>query len=439
MTYPHILAEIARTPWAIAPEALRGILSAVNGDASERTVFHGASQVEQVVASTALGQPRPGSKFSHVRGDVGAIQINGPIVPRADGMEAMSGALASVDRLTAEFEALDADPAIRRIALIIDSPGGAVTGISEFATRIRAASKPVVAYVYGHAASAAYWIASAASEIYTANTSLVGSIGVVMSLERGEADKVEIVSSQSPDKRPDLDDDAAFAKLQPLVDGLASIFIDTVAANRNTTSADVIKNFGRGGMLLPTDAARVGMIDGVMTLAEFVARQAGETPAQPTTQDDLLDSPDFTGHNRNNGGEPHKSEAMMNLSELLKEHPEAKADLDAVVATAGEKAIADHRASTAQAAKILASDEYPTSIKAIASAVLAGTKSLESLETAVSVLDALRADKQMDTAKAESEKVPATPAQTIEPLSTDGVLRSAADIDAAAAKLKAGR
>lgn len=68
-------------------------------------------------------------------------------------------------------------------AIVIDSPGGTVDGTKDLADAIAAASKPTVAYVDGLAASAAFWIASAAQEIVASNTTtMLGSIGTMITL-----------------------------------------------------------------------------------------------------------------------------------------------------------------------------------------------------------------------------------------------------------------
>jgi len=73
------------------------------------------------------------------------------------------------------------DPSISAIVLEINSPGGQVDGTQMLGEVIRQSQKPVVAWVAGMAASAAYWVASQAREIMmeSLTTSEVGSIGVL--------------------------------------------------------------------------------------------------------------------------------------------------------------------------------------------------------------------------------------------------------------------
>jgi protease-4 len=69
----------------------------------------------------------------------------------------------------------------RAVIIHIDSPGGTTAGSEELYDSLRrvAQQKPTVVVVDGVAASGAYMAAIAADHIFTQNTSLVGSIGVL--------------------------------------------------------------------------------------------------------------------------------------------------------------------------------------------------------------------------------------------------------------------
>ena len=70
---------------------------------------------------------------------------------------------------------------VRRIVLNIDSPGGTAIGVQEVFATIRQVKsrKPVLASINGVAASAAYWIAAAATKVYASPSSMVGGVGAV--------------------------------------------------------------------------------------------------------------------------------------------------------------------------------------------------------------------------------------------------------------------
>jgi ClpP class serine protease len=458
--YPHILSEIARTPWAITPSALKAIVGAANGrlDVSDYPIFHQAEKGKQEIVRGQLGEKVEESYYSFIKGSLGVMQLNGPIVPRADLFTDISG-LASIDRLSVEFRKFENDPKISKILFVIDSPGGAITGISEFASQVKAATKPTAAYIYGVGASAAYWIASAVDQIYVGDTSRVGSIGCVMSVWKGDEDDVEIVSSQSPNKRPDPDTEEGLSELQATVDGLAEVFVNTVAENRGVTHENVLADFGRGGIVLSQQAQRVGMVDGQATLENFLKefsemsieacwwfRKKKKKGASAMNEFDI---------HLKNGENKSKAQALvkrseekkMTLKEFLKENPDAASELEAIkaqvrsegMAEGREKAMTEMKERSAFATKILESAEYPAKIKTIAASVIAGTKNADYLELAVTLHDSLKAEKEMSETMADGEKIPNTPPQRVETKSTDGILRTSADIDAEAERLKAGR
>lgn len=97
-------------------------------------------------------------------------------------IEAMCG-VTDVDTLAAAFTAANADPAVARIVLHLDSPGGTVTGVPELAALIASTkAKPVLAVSDTLIGSAAYWLASAADEIRITPTAQVGSVGAALAV-----------------------------------------------------------------------------------------------------------------------------------------------------------------------------------------------------------------------------------------------------------------
>ena len=80
---------------------------------------------------------------------------------------------------------------------------------------------------------------------------------VVSIFEKDDEEKtIEIVSSQSPNKRPDISTEEGRAKIQARVDELAEVFIAKVARNRGITAVDVVKNFGAGDVSVGQYAVR---------------------------------------------------------------------------------------------------------------------------------------------------------------------------------------
>jgi ClpP class serine protease len=224
------------------------------------------------------GQPMSGTANVYVHGSVAEVQVIGPVVRYATFFAAVSG-MTSVEQLAKDFTAALNDPKIRAIVLNIDSPGGAVSGVAEFGSMVRAAraAKPVIAYVGNMAASGGYWIGSQADAIVVGRTGQLGSIGVVATLTKPAArageKRYEFVSSVSPNKRPDLETDEGRAQVQGIVDSIAAEFVAQVAEGRGVSEATVIEKFGRGGLLVGAAAVEAGMADEVAAnLEDLLAR-----------------------------------------------------------------------------------------------------------------------------------------------------------------------
>jgi protease IV len=91
---------------------------------------------------------------------------------------------ASASYITQALRDAFEEPSAKGIVLLIDSPGGSPVQAGIIADEIQRLknlhNKPVHAVVEETCASAAYYIASAADNIYVDKASLVGSIGVIM-------------------------------------------------------------------------------------------------------------------------------------------------------------------------------------------------------------------------------------------------------------------
>jgi signal peptide peptidase SppA len=328
----HVVDWLSSHRWAITREVLETIVGIAKRNLSLNelnTEVRNALQVRD-------GEPLPGSRRTDTRGSVAIIPIIGSIVPRGGYFSSWSSA-ASIATIAKDLTVAIEDPTVEAIVLNIDSPGGDITGVSELATYIYESrgKKPIVAYVYGLGASAAYWIATAADRIVAADTSEVGSIGVVSTYtDWSEWDKknglkeIEIVSSQSPKKRLSPSSEAGRAEVQKIVDDLADIFISAVARHRGVTSDKVVSDFGEGGVMVASRALSAGMIDEVGSL-EKILSQYNVTP---------------------------KEGFFMNITELQTKHPEVYS----AVLDAGKKAASDEAQAVQLAAISAASTEAAT-------------------------------------------------------------------------------
>lgn len=257
---------MARQPWAMLPGALEVMASIARRE----------NESPEALA-TKLGRPLQSTRDVTVRDGVAILPVSGPIFRHANLFTEISGA-TSLEILARDFATAANDPAIKSIVLDMGTPGGQATGIAEFAHQVRSADVRVVAYVGDMAASAGYWIASAADEIVISKTGEVGSIGAVVGMYTGNEDGyTEIVSSQSPKKRPDVATEDGREQIQTRIDALAQVFVDDVADYRGVNNEKVLADFGQGDMRMGEEAVRLGMADRVSTLEDLIADLADTT------------------------------------------------------------------------------------------------------------------------------------------------------------------
>lgn len=248
-----------KTVWAITPEMLSTMIS----------IAHQTNKSPEAIAKE-MGRDMKNTYAVSTRGGVAVIPVTGPLFRHANLLTAVCGA-TSYELLAQDFNKALNDPNISAILFDVDSPGGEVNGCSELADMIYNArgKKPILAYASGSCCSGAYWIASACDKIMAADTAILGSIGVVSIFEKEDEKKtIEIVSSQSPNKRPDVETEEGKAKIQAHIDALAEVFINKVALHRDISPKNVIENFGGGDVFVGQNAVRIGLAD---SLASFEA------------------------------------------------------------------------------------------------------------------------------------------------------------------------
>lgn len=271
--YPHVLAAVLDTPWAILDTRLSIIAAIIT-----RRIMGERLTPDEIQAEIGAARPSPRASA----GTVAVIPIFGVISQRVSMMSEMSGG-TSTERIGLALRQAVDDPNVGAIVLQIDSPGGGVYGVDELATTILKArgSKPIVAIADAMAASAAYWIASAADEISVTPSGEVGSIGIYTAHEDVSrmADAMGVtVSLISAGKYKTegsafapLGDEARSA-MQGRVDDYYRLFTGTVAKGRGVGIDAVRSGFGEGRMVTAQEAVKLGMADRVETMDQLLAR-----------------------------------------------------------------------------------------------------------------------------------------------------------------------
>lgn len=286
-----VISAIRSQPWAILPDYMAAIeaiaLRALDDDVLAKLAGDGhAAQVQHSLeAVAALGTRLDGSEMSMVRNGTAVVPLIGAIYPRANMVSASSGG-TSLDTFMRDMRVAWASTDVQRIVVLIDSPGGVVSGLGEAAETLRAGPKPMTSFVTGMAASAAYWLGSQANEMVLDRAAQVGSIGVVASLSRQEGvdasgrRSYEIVSTGAPYKRPDPSTEEGRASILRDIDAVEAVFIGDVAAGRKVSDAVVREQFGKGAMVFSGEAVRAGMADRVGTLEGILTESSGSNRAK---------------------------------------------------------------------------------------------------------------------------------------------------------------
>ena len=198
--------------------------------------------------------------------------------------EIASGAEASAEYVIASLRSAFEDEGSKAVVLLVNSPGGSPVQagiISDEIVRLKAKhGKPLYAVVEETCASAAYYIASAADEIYVDKASIVGSIGVLMdgfgltgTMEKLGVERRLITAGENKGFldpfSPQTEQQLLFA--QNMLDQIHQQFITVVKAGRGERLQDDPEIFS-GLFWTGQQAIELGLADKLGSL-DFVARE----------------------------------------------------------------------------------------------------------------------------------------------------------------------
>lgn len=222
---------------------------------------------------------------------IAVIEVAGTLVHRGAWIGQSSG-LTSYEGIAAQLQAARDDPAVRGIALDIDSFGGEVAGAFDLADRIRAAraQKPIHAFVAEHALSAGYALASQADRIILPRTGMVGSIGVVVLHadmsgaldQKGIAVTLIHAGARKVDANPYQPlPEAVHDHMQRELEVVRFLFAETVAAGRGDRLTQSAALATEAAVFRGADAIAAGLADDladpVTAFRSFAAAPRGTT------------------------------------------------------------------------------------------------------------------------------------------------------------------
>jgi signal peptide peptidase SppA len=278
-TIAEILAELRRTPLAMDASYVvhltRTLTAALDSDDTVEDLSAALSDV------LAAGRDRAVAAGGDT---IAVVPVMGPISHRESAFTRYFG-WPTTEGISGAVAAAVADPAIKAVVLDIASPGGSVHGCRECFDAIHAlrGAKPIVAVANAYAASAAYYIASAADAIVVTPSGQVGSIGVwTAHVDYSEAYKsagieINLISAgkykvEGNPYEP-LSDEARNA-IQAEVDQYYADFLKAVSKGRGVSVTAARGRFGEGRMRLADEAVASGMADKVMTFGDVVSALA---------------------------------------------------------------------------------------------------------------------------------------------------------------------
>lgn len=225
------------------------------------------------VAFTALRQASPSASKSAPHTAV--VDIKGEIAADAE---------ASAEFVVAAMRSALEDEGSQALVLLINSPGGSPVQagiINDEIVRLKAKhNKPIYAVVEETCASAAYYIAAAADDIYVDKASIVGSIGVLMdgfgftgTMEKLGVERRLLTAGENKGFldpfSPQTEKQRAYA--QTMLDQIHQQFIGVVKAGRGERLKTTPDTFS-GLFWTGQQAVEMGLADQLGSL-DYVARE----------------------------------------------------------------------------------------------------------------------------------------------------------------------
>lgn len=270
---PTAFATQWETYSRMGPELAAHVLAA-----AERTRAEADTDTPKLRSEIQVAQAKNGR-------NVAIVPILGTMMKQRSSMGG-----ASTIQARRDIRSAASNPDVSAILLAIESPGGTVAGTDDLAAEVKTArtKKPVWAHVDDLAASAAYWVASQAGQIFANSpTALVGSIGTFVAVYDSSAAatqagvKVRLFAT-GPLKAAGFPGTELTSEqadyFQAIVDNSQSSFDRAVQAGRGLTARELAA-VRTGGVFSARQAQELKLIDGIRSLdrtIEALAEAAGQ-------------------------------------------------------------------------------------------------------------------------------------------------------------------
>jgi signal peptide peptidase SppA len=255
--------------WAIEPSAANALLSVASKmDLATHVQSSPEVELKSAIELIPLDPVAPDGQ------QVAVIRLGGLLMKQVSSMT--NG--TSTVQARRDIRNATRDSKVSAILLMIDSPGGTVSGTADLAADVKAAAaqKPTWAFVEDLCASAAYYIASQTNKVFAnSRSALVGSIGTVLALydlsRKAISDGVEaIVFATGPHKGVGMAPGSPVtseqrSSVQSMVEQMQRDFDAAVQSGRRLTTEQLAAV--KTGQVWPADQAQaLGLIDGIQSL-----------------------------------------------------------------------------------------------------------------------------------------------------------------------------
>ena len=289
----NLLHEIIASPWFIdkqyADDHFHLVVRMLRGDLLFDPNANKSSKSEEMQGQASLAilnnkKPFTADAFDIYENadqitepSVFILNIAGPIT-KYSMMCGPSGMAAKAEWI----QKADMHPNIFAHAIKIDSGGGSGYAARFMGEVLSNLEKPVFAFIDDYGASAAYWIASAASYIYIGSKmGMAGSIGTYLTLrdyseylKKEGITEIDVYAEKSKEKNiehrllAEGKIESAIARAQVLANQFNDFFLTQVKESRKDKLNSNDWNTGR--MFFANEAIEIGLIDGIMPWDEFL-------------------------------------------------------------------------------------------------------------------------------------------------------------------------
>lgn len=185
----------------------------------------------------------------------------------------VSGPILNADDVLDQLKMVEEDKAAKGLLVVVDSPGGAVVPSESIYNAVKriSADRPVAVSMQSLAASGGYMVACAADRIYAYDSTLTGSIGVIMQSASvtGLLDKLGVTpqviksgqfkDAGSPFREMSSADREYF---QALIMDLRNQFVQLVAQGRRLPM-EKVSELADGRVFTGREAQRLGLVDAI--------------------------------------------------------------------------------------------------------------------------------------------------------------------------------